>query len=88
VPVLRALVPVIAGGSGLPYRRFAAYNVTGGALWGVSVAGLGYLAAAAYGRATQVLGLAGAAIGLALGLTAVGVVLVRRRRHSDDRGPE
>jgi membrane-associated protein len=88
VPVLHALVPVIAGGSGLPYRRFAAYNVTGGALWAVSVAGLGYLAAAAYGRATQVPGMAGAAIGLALALTALGVVLVRRRRHSNDRRPE
>jgi membrane protein DedA with SNARE-associated domain len=86
VPVLRALVPLIAGGSGMPYRRFARYNVTGGAVWGVAVAGLGYLAAAAYGRATQVLGLAGAAIVLAFALFVAGVVLVRRRRRSDDLG--
>jgi membrane-associated protein len=89
VPVLRALVPSIAGGSGMPYRRFAPYNVTGGTVWGVAVAGLGYLAAAAYGRATQLLGLTGGAIVLAFALAAAGVVLVRRRRRlHDDRRPE
>jgi membrane protein DedA with SNARE-associated domain len=81
VPVLRALVPIMAGGSGLPYRRFALYNVTGGVVWGAAVAGLGYLAAAAYGRATQLLGLTGAAVVLALALTALGAVLIRRRRR-------
>ncbi|HEY0403018.1 MAG TPA: DedA family protein [Blastococcus sp.] len=88
VPVLRALVPIITGGSGLPYRSFAAYNVTGGAVWGVAVAGLGYLAAAAFGTATQVLGLAGAAVVVAFALSAIGVVLVRRRRRDDDRRSE
>jgi len=87
MPVLRTLVPVIAGGSGLPYRRFALYNVTGGAVWGVAVAGLGYLAAAAYGRATAVLGLAGAAVVVAFALAALGVVLARRRRRATTAGP-
>jgi undecaprenyl-diphosphatase len=85
VPVLRALVPIIAGASGLPYRSFAAYNVTGGVIWGVAVAGLGYLAAAAYGKATQVLGLAGAAVVVVLVLAAAGVIVVRRRRGVDRR---
>jgi membrane-associated protein len=87
VPVLRALVPIMAGGSGLLYRRFALYNVTGGTVWGVAVAGLGYLAAAAYGRATQLLGLTGAAVVLSLALTALGVVLVRRRRRLGSNQP-
>ena len=87
VPVLRALVPIMAGGSGLPYRRFALYNLAGGAVWGAAVAGLGYLAAAAYGRATQLLGLTGAAVVLVLVLTAVGVVLVRRRRRLRSNQP-
>jgi membrane-associated protein len=86
VPVLRALVPVVAGGSGMPYRSFALYNVAGGAVWGVAVAGLGYVLAAAYGRAMQVLGLAGAAVVAAMALVAVVVVLVRRHRRGDDRG--
>lgn len=89
VPLLRALIPVIAGGSGLPYRSFALYNVSGGAVWGVAVAALGYLAAAAYGKATQILGLAGAAVVVAFTLVAVGVALVRRRRraNADPRPP-
>ena len=86
VPVVRALVPAVAGGSGMPYRRFAVYNVTGGAVWGVAVASLGYLAAAAYGTVTRDLGLAGAAVVVAVALiaTAVTVVRRRRRRHADD----
>jgi membrane protein DedA with SNARE-associated domain len=82
VPVLRALIPVIAGGSGLPYRSFALYNVTGGAVWGVAVAGVGYVAAAAYGKATQVLGLAGAAVVVVFAVAAVGTALVRRYRRA------
>jgi undecaprenyl-diphosphatase len=88
VPVLRALVPIIAGGSGLPSRSFAAFNVAGGVVWGVGVAALGYLAAAAYGRATQVLGVGGAAVVVAFALVAAGVALVRRRRGRADRRSE
>jgi membrane-associated protein len=88
VPGVRALVPIIAGGSGLPYRSFAAYNVTGGAVWGVAVAALGYLAAAAYGRATEILGLAGAAAVVAIALVMAGVGLVRARRGRGDSRSE
>ncbi|MFD1507085.1 DedA family protein [Georgenia yuyongxinii] len=49
--LLRAVVPCVAGASGLPYRRFVVFNVLGGALWGVAVAGIGYLAALRPGRA-------------------------------------
>jgi len=88
VPVVRALVPLVAGSSGMPYRRFAAYNVAGGAFWGVAVAGLGYLAGAAYRKVSQVLGLAGAAVVVAVAVVAVGAVLVRRRRRGTDRRPD
>jgi membrane-associated protein len=88
VPVLRALTPIVAGGSGLPYRRFAAYNVTGGAIWGVAVAVAGYLAAAAYGKAARVLGLVGVAVVVVVALVGLGAVLIRRRRRRDDRRPE
>ena len=80
VAVLRALVPSVAGGSGLPYRSFAVYNLAGGAVWGVAVAGLGYVAATAYGVAAHALGLAGAAVVLVLAVAAVaGAVWVHRR---------
>lgn len=59
VAFLRTLVPSIAGASGIPYRRFVAFNVAGATLWGVGVAGAGYLLGAAYRRAEGALGLAG-----------------------------
>lgn len=33
VPVVRTFVPVVAGVSGMPYGRFAAFNVVGGISW-------------------------------------------------------
>jgi membrane-associated protein len=83
VAVLRALVPSVAGAGGLRYRSFAVYNLAGGALWGVAVAGLGYLAASAYAAAGNVLGLAGAAVVL-LAVVAV-TAAVWTGRHRRDR---
>ncbi|MEK6440629.1 DedA family protein [Pseudonocardia sp. T1-2H] len=70
---LRTLVPSIAGASGLPYRRFVAFIVAGATLWGVGVAGAGYLLGAAYGRAEGALGLTGTLGALVL---VVGALLV------------
>ena len=80
VAVLRALVPSVAGGSGLPYRSFAVYNLAGGAVWGVAVAGLGYVAATAYGVAAHALGLAGAAVVLVLAVAVVARAVWAHRR--------
>jgi membrane-associated protein len=33
VPLVRTFVPVIAGVAGMPYRRFALFNITGGVSW-------------------------------------------------------
>jgi membrane-associated protein len=82
---LRALVPSVAGASGVPYRRFLAYNVAGGTIWGVAVAGIGFLAGAAYGRAERSLGLAGT-IG-ALALLIVLIVLSSRSHEGGARNP-
>jgi membrane-associated protein len=46
--LLRALVPGIAGASGMAPRDFAVANVLGGVTWGVVVSLLGYGAGAAY----------------------------------------
>jgi membrane-associated protein len=44
--LLRALVPGLAGMSGLSWWRFLPYNLLGGVLWATTVAILGYLAGA------------------------------------------
>jgi undecaprenyl-diphosphatase len=78
VALLRALVPSVAGASRLPYRRFAAYNVVGGTLWAVAVAGIGFAAGAAYPRAERYLGWSGVLIATLF----VVLALIIRRRHS------
>lgn len=59
VGVLRALVPAVAGASGMPYRRFLAANAVGGVLWAAAVATLGFAAGAAWTQVQGWLALAG-----------------------------
>jgi membrane-associated protein len=68
---LRALVPSVAGASGLPYRRFIVSNLAGGAIWGVAVATVGFVAAASWARAEHALGLTGMLIAVLLLVVAV-----------------
>ncbi|MEW6111407.1 MAG: VTT domain-containing protein [Thermodesulfobacteriota bacterium] len=42
VPFLRTFVPFVAGVAEMPYRRFVAFNVIGGASWVVSMVLIGY----------------------------------------------
>ncbi len=42
MPLVRTFVPVIAGIAGMPYRRFALFNIIGGASWIISMTVLGY----------------------------------------------
>jgi membrane-associated protein len=41
-PLVRTFVPVVAGMVRMPYRRFASYNVIGGAAWVLSMCLTGY----------------------------------------------
>ena len=41
-PFLRTYVPFVAGMSRMSYRKFALYNITGGAIWVASLTYLGY----------------------------------------------
>jgi membrane-associated protein len=43
LPVVRTLVPMLAGASGLPLKRFTLYNVLGAVIWIGSLAPLGYI---------------------------------------------
>ncbi len=43
LPVIRTFVPIAAGAAAMDYRRFFAFNLIGGFLWGVGVPTAGYL---------------------------------------------
>jgi membrane-associated protein len=42
LPVVRTFTPIVAGAAGMPYRRFAVFNVLGALLWAVGVTLAGY----------------------------------------------
>jgi membrane-associated protein len=47
LPFVRTFAPIVAGVGNMPYRRFVAYTVIGGVLWGTGLPVAGYL----FGRA-------------------------------------
>lgn len=78
---LRALVPGLAGMSGMSQRTFTVANVAGGAVWATGVAVAGYLAGASYRVLERRLGL-GSEIVLAVVVVLVVVAVVRARRRA------
>jgi membrane-associated protein len=48
VPILRTFVPVVAGIAQMTYRRFATFNVVGGAGWVLSMTLIGYILGARF----------------------------------------
>ena len=42
MPILRTFAPVVAGAATMTYRRFAVYNIVGGASWVLSMTLIGY----------------------------------------------
>lgn len=84
---LRALVPGVAGMSGLSTPRFTIANAAGGVVWATGVALVGYLAGAGYRQVEQQLNLGGGVVLAALAVAAVVVGLIRRRRHRSNPDP-
>lgn len=78
---LRAVTPALAGASSMSYRRFLAFNLAGGLLWGVGVTLLGYFAGASYHQVEQTLGRSSAVL-MALVVVVLAVVWHRRRHRS------
>lgn len=80
VAFFRAVMPALAGTSGMRYRTFLAFNLTGGALWGSAVVTAGYLAGASYTRVEQAIGKDSALIVGGIVLIALLVWHLRRKR--------
>jgi membrane protein DedA with SNARE-associated domain len=78
---LRAVMPALAGVSGMPYRRFLAYNALGGVVWGAGVVLLGFFAGHSYATAERLLGRTTASVLIAAVLALVVGLLVRRHRR-------
>jgi undecaprenyl-diphosphatase len=77
VAFVRTLAPRLAGSAGMPYRRFAPWNLAGVATWvGASVLA-GYLAGTSYRTVSDILGRATGAV-LLLALAVIAIVLVGR----------
>jgi membrane-associated protein len=86
VTFARAVVPGLAGMSGLRYRTFLAYNALGGLLWGVGYTLLGYLVGRSFTRIVSDLSTASLMLIGVAGVTVVAYILFRRR--SRKRGAE
>lgn len=85
--VLRALMPSMAGMSGLRYRTFLMWNALGGAIWGPGCVLLGYAFASALDVVGQTLTWAPLAI-LAVVIAVAIVLHVRRRRRETEEAAE
>jgi membrane-associated protein len=48
LPIVRTFAPYVAGMAGMPYRRFALFNVVGAVSWVVSMTLIGYFLAAVF----------------------------------------
>lgn len=83
IAFVRTVMPSMAGATGMPYRRFLAFNLPAGIVWGVGNVLIGVAAAQSYERVASALG-TGAAVVLGVGaVVAVVVWRVRRGRARD-----
>ncbi len=91
IPGISALVPVIAGTVGMPYRRFISWSAAGATVWSLLYVGIGAAAGASFRVYGDRLGTAGYAL---LALLIAGALLTRairrrrRRRASLDADPK
>lgn len=76
---LRAVMPALAGTSGMPYGRFLVFNALGGITWGTAVVLLGYFAGHSYAAVER--GLGGTSAALLVAVVLVGLIVWHRRRR-------
>jgi membrane-associated protein len=86
VALVRAVVPGIAGLSGLRYRTFLLFNVLGGVLWGVGFTLLGFVVGRSFSKALSNFTAAGLLVLGCAVLLILGHRLLQRRRRSHTEG--
>ncbi len=77
---LRAIIPGLAGMSGMRYLVFAIFNVLGGTAWAITFTLAGYLAGASFRTVQSTAGTIGYAIMGVIVLAVLGVILFKRFR--------
>ncbi|MGH9296976.1 MAG: DedA family protein [Acidimicrobiales bacterium] len=81
VSVFRALMPGMAGVSGLPFPTFLLFNALGGIIWGIGFTFVGFLAGKSYERVLKVVGRASTGLVIGVVVIVVGVAVFRHLRH-------
>lgn len=82
VPVVRTFAPMVAGIGKMPRKRFMAFNVAGGLLWGVGVTLLGYFVGSKIPHIDKYLNY----IVFAVVVGSIGISLVHLLRNDVARG--
>jgi membrane protein DedA with SNARE-associated domain len=88
VAFARAIIPGLAGMSGLRYPVFLFFNALGGLIWGVGYTLLGYVVGVSFEHVLTTVGLWSLAVVGAVVLVAIGVgLLMKRRRRRNASAP-
>ena len=78
----RAVIPGLAGVSGLKYRSFLLYNAIGGVIWGVGYTLLGFVVGVSFERILKTVGQWSlVVVGAVVVIAVVVALLLRRRQH-------
>jgi membrane protein DedA with SNARE-associated domain len=80
VAFARAIIPGLAGMSGLRYRVFFFYNAAGGLVWGVGYTLLGFVVGVSFQHVLSTAGIYSLVVVGGLVAVALTVFIVRRRR--------
>jgi membrane protein DedA with SNARE-associated domain/RimJ/RimL family protein N-acetyltransferase len=87
IGLVRAVVPFLAGASGMPYRRFAAPSIVATGTWAVAFTLLGYFSYRSLAEVEGTVGVAAGA-GTVLAALAAGAAWIRHRRRRRRGAPE
>ena len=86
MPIIRTFAPVVAGAASMTYRRFATYNMVGGAAWVLSMTLTGYYLGLAVPDIDKHIHIVVAVV-IALSLLPAVISFIRARLQSRDAAP-